>query len=62
MIIEKQALRDFVEELPDSIDLEEVHHRLYLREKLEAAEEEARQGQLLSHEEVVAESRKWFGD
>jgi hypothetical protein len=35
-------------------------YRLYLREKLEAAEEDVREDRLISHEEVVKETTKWF--
>ncbi len=33
-----------------------------LREKLEAAEEDIREGRVVSHEDVVAETRRWFTD
>lgn len=62
MIIEKQQLRDFVEDLPDRVDLEEVHRQLYLREKVEVAEDEVQPRKLLSYDEVIAHGLKWFGD
>jgi hypothetical protein len=60
MRIEKQELLKLVNELPEQVEIEEVLHRLYLREKLEAAEGDVREGRVLSHEDVVAETARWF--
>lgn len=62
MQIKKQAILKLVEDLPESVEVEELLYRLYLREKLEAAEEDVREGRLLSHEEVVAETSRWFSE
>lgn len=48
-----------VEDLPEQ---DEVRYRLYLREKLDAAEEDVREGRLVTHEEVVAETFMWFAE
>ena len=60
MIIAKQQVINMIEDLPERIDVDELMYRLYLREKLEAAEEDVREGRLISHEEVVKETTKWF--
>jgi predicted transcriptional regulator len=60
MRIAKHELHEFVEDLPEQVEVDEVLYRLYLREKLTAAEEDVRAGRTLSHEEVVAETAKWF--
>ncbi|MGB7000557.1 MAG: hypothetical protein WBE22_00830 [Halobacteriota archaeon] len=60
MIIAKQQVIDMIEDLPERIDVDELMYRLYLREKLEAAEEDVREDRLISHEEVVKETTKWF--
>jgi predicted transcriptional regulator len=62
MIIEKQELLKLMEDLPEQVEVDEVFYRLYLREKLAAAEEDVEAGRVLSHEEVVAETAKWFLD
>lgn len=59
MIITKQQVLEMVKGLPDQIEVEELMYRLYLRQKLEAAEEDVRQGRLLSHEDVVKEISQW---
>jgi predicted transcriptional regulator len=58
--ITKQQVIDMIKDLPEQIDIEELMYRLYLRQKIEAAEEDVRAGRLLSHEEVVEETSKWF--
>jgi hypothetical protein len=60
MRIEKQEIYKLMEDLPEQVEIEEVIHRLYLREKLEAAEEDIREDRVLSHDDVVAETRRWF--
>jgi predicted transcriptional regulator len=52
---------------PDSdssepVDPEDLSYRLHLFEKLAAAEEDVRAGRVLTHEEVVAETARWFAE
>lgn len=54
-----EALR-LVQEMPDRFDLEELQYRFYLKQKLEAAEEDVRAGRVLAHEQVIQETAKWF--
>ncbi len=44
------------------IEDEEALYHLYLREKLEAAEDDVREGRILSHEDVIAETARWFAE
>jgi len=60
MIITKQQVLEIVEDLPEEVDVDEVIYRLYLRQKLEIAEEDIREGRTVPHEEVVKETSKWF--
>lgn len=49
MRIGKQALRELIEDLPEEeVEIDEVLHRVYLRGKPEAAEEDIRADRLLS--------------
>ena len=54
--MKKQDLLAIVERLPEDFDPESLMHELYLRAKLERAEEAVERGDLVSHEEVVARS------
>jgi len=60
MTIAKQQVLDLIKDLPDEVDVDELMYRLYLRQKLEAAEEDVREGRLVAHEEVIQETSKWF--
>lgn len=60
MSIAKQQVINLIKELPEKIDIDELMYRLYLRQKLEAAEEDVRESRLISHEEVAKETSKWF--
>ncbi|MDI6760219.1 MAG: hypothetical protein QMD05_05295 [Candidatus Brocadiaceae bacterium] len=60
MIITKQQVLEIVEDLPEEVDVDEVMYRLYLRQKLEVAERDIREGRIVPHEEVVKETSKWF--
>jgi hypothetical protein len=51
-----------VHDLPEEVGLEEVHYRLYLREKLEAAEEDVTAGRVLSAEAVAEEVGRWLSE
>jgi predicted transcriptional regulator len=60
MRIAKAQLIKLVENLPETVEIEEVLYRLALREKLDAAEEDVRAGRTLSEDEVTAEIAQWF--
>jgi hypothetical protein len=60
MTIAKQQVLDLLKDLPEQVDIDEVIYRLYLRQKIELAEQDVREGRLVSHAEVVKESSQWF--
>jgi predicted transcriptional regulator len=60
MTIAKQQILELIKDLPEEVDVDEVMYRLYLRQKLEAAEKDVQEGRLVSHEEVIKETSKWF--
>jgi hypothetical protein len=55
----KEDVLELARQLPDEIDVEEVIYRLYLREKLAAAEADIAAGRTLSSEEVRKQARTW---
>ena len=55
----KEDVLEWARQLPDEIDVEEVIYRLYLREKLAAAEADIAAGRTLSPEEVRKQARTW---
>lgn len=62
MIISKNTLESCFADLPDTVDTEDVMYRLYLMEKIEAAEQDLRNGKTLSHDDVQQRlAQKWQG-
>ncbi len=61
MLISKQQISELIEDLPEEVDIDEIIYRLYLRQKLEAAEEDIRNNRLLDHQDVIKETAKWYG-
>jgi len=59
MTIAKQQVLELLKELPDEVDIDDIMYRLYLRQKLDAAEKDVSEGAVISHEEVVKETSKW---
>ena len=60
MIIPKHQVIDMIKDLPEQIDVEELMYRLYLREKIESAEEDVKAGRLITHNELLKETSSWF--
>ncbi len=52
MSVTRDDVLELVRNLPDKVDIEELIYRLYLREKLAAAEEDIAADQTLSVEEL----------
>jgi predicted transcriptional regulator len=60
MQMARSAIESCIATLPDVVDSEEVMYRLYLLEKIEAGEQNLRDGKTLSHENVVERfASKW---
>jgi len=59
MTMHKEEVLELARQLPDEVDIEEVIYRLYLREKLAAAEADIGAGRTLSPEEVREQVRTW---
>ena len=60
MTIPKHQVIDMIKDLPEQIDVEELMYRLYLREKIESAEEEVKADRLITHNELLKEISSWF--
>jgi hypothetical protein len=58
--MKKQEVVEILNRFPDEVDTEELMDTLYLRAKLERAEEAVARGDTLSHDELVEQSKTWF--
>ena len=59
MTIAKQQVLELLKELPEEVDIDDIMYRLYVRQKLDAAEKDLHDGAVISHEEVIKETSKW---
>lgn len=57
--VAKADVLDLVQALPDDIDIEDLIYRLYLREKLAAAEADIAAGRTVSAAEARAQAASW---
>ena len=55
MTIAKEEVIQLLDQLPEPVEIEELIHRLYLREKLAAAEADIAAGRTFSAEEMRAD-------
>ncbi|MBF0464337.1 MAG: hypothetical protein HQK88_08065 [Nitrospirae bacterium] len=60
MILQKKEIYNLIDDLPDLVEIDEVIYRLYLRQKLESAESDINEDNLISHEDMVKETVNWF--
>lgn len=61
MHLARSAIESCFTNLPDVVDPEEVMYRLYLLEKIEAGENDIKEGRTLSHEAVCERlSARWL--
>ncbi len=60
MTITKKQVLEILKDLPDEVDIDDIIYRLYLSQKLGAAEKDVREGRVMSHEDVFRETSKWF--
>jgi len=58
--VKKNDVLALLREMPEDIDTDDLMYRLYLRQKLEAAEAAAETGDIISHDEVVRRSDEWL--
>ena len=59
MTIPREEAIQLINQLPDPVEIEELIYRLYLREKLAAAENDVAAGRTLSAEQVRAQAASW---
>lgn len=56
----KEIALEIIRSLPDDCTLEEAAYRLYVRQLVDEAREDFRQGRAFTQEEVEREAAKWL--
>ncbi len=60
MQVSKTKIENLFQDLPESVDIEEVMYRLYLLEKIEAGEADIGNGKVMTHAQALERlARKW---
>jgi hypothetical protein len=57
---EKERALNFVNSLPDDSTLDQIIYRLYLEQRIAKAEQQMKDGQFLTQEEVKIRFKKWL--
>ncbi len=56
----KQEIQQVLDGLPEDATIEDMMYRLYVRQKIEYAQEDVRAGRVISQEEVEKRMEKWL--
>jgi hypothetical protein len=56
----KQIALEIVQALPDDCTLGDAAHRVYMRQLVEEARQDAREGRVFTQEEVEREAARWL--
>lgn len=59
MVITKQELLKLVDGLPETIDVDDLMHKLWLQSKLDRSEEAIREGRVFSQSALIADVQQW---
>ena len=49
----KEQVQEILQQIPEDSSLEDIQYHIYVRQKVEKGLEAAREGRVISHEEVV---------
>ena len=56
----KEEVRELLEQLSEEASLEDIQYHIYVRQKIQKGLEAAREGRLLSQEEVERRMGRWL--
>jgi predicted transcriptional regulator len=56
----KQEVQSLLETLPDNCSIEDIQYHLYVLEKVRRGLEDAKEGRVMSQEEVESRLSKWL--
>ena len=58
----KQEVQSLLETLPDNCSIEDIQYHLYVLEKVRRGLEDAKEGRVMSQEEVESRLGKWLAE
>ncbi len=59
MTVPKKQILEIINNFPEEVDIDEMIYLLYLKEKIELAEKDIENGDVISHEDLVKEINSW---
>ena len=62
MATAKEEVRKLLDQIPDDSSFEDIQYHIYVREKIERGLKDAKEGRLVSQEEVERRMLKWTGE
>jgi predicted transcriptional regulator len=60
IFLDKEAIKQMIDELPDNFLIEDLQYKLYVRSKIEKGLKDLEEGNTLTHEEVMARMAQWL--
>ena len=57
----KEIVRELLDNLPDDCTLDEVQYHLWVRQRIEEARREIRDGKYFTQEEIEKDFSEWLG-
>ncbi|MGD9893511.1 MAG: hypothetical protein AB7R89_12815 [Dehalococcoidia bacterium] len=58
--LSKQGVLEIVREMPEGVDADELHYRLYLLQRIREGEDAYTAGEVVSQEEVARQTESWL--
>jgi len=58
----KEIVRTLLDNLPDDCTLDEVQYHLFVRQRIEEARQEIREGKYFTQEEIEKDLSEWLGE
>lgn len=55
----KEVIRKLLDQMSDGATLEDVQYQLYVLQKLQAGEQDFKEGRTVSHEQVLQDLAQW---
>jgi predicted transcriptional regulator len=56
----KEEVLELLEQLPEDASLEDIQYHIYVRQKIQTGLNSAREGKVVSQEEVERRMARWF--
>lgn len=57
----KEEVKKLIDRLPNDASFEDIQYHIYVREKIEKGLNDAREGRVISQEEIEKRMSRWLG-